>query len=371
MREQWRFKAGIFAAGCLAFAELYSTQAILPAIAHDLGSSPAQASLTIATTTTAVALGSLVLALRPLRYDKRKSIALSGWALAGAAGLSAAAPTLAALLVARALEGLLIPIVFTSAVALAGERPDEAGSLVGWYMSGVSSGSFLSRFLAGLGTQIFGWRHGLAADGLLAAGLAWLSFVLLPRSAATDERAGGDSHVSLAATPLLKLYAIGWAALFVSVGAFTFLSLRLAGPPFALSPGVIGLVSAVFLASTLAMPAVGWLTDRVGSAMVLRGSQVVGALGVACTLSRSIALNVTGLAAISLGVFAVQTAANARAVAFAGARRRQATGLYLASYYAGGTCAPLALAPLWSASGWPSCAIAILLMQVLIFVIAV
>ena len=367
----WSLRAGIFASGCLAFSELYSTQGILPAIAMDLGGSPAGAAITIAATTAAVALGSLLLGLMSWHWDRRRSIAAAGFMLSAIAAVSAFSPSLVTLVVARAAEGFLIPIVFTAAIALASQQT-AAGRLVGWYMSGVAAGSFLSRFIAGIGAQWRGWRYGLAADAALALLLTIAVLLLLPRNDAPARNADPPRiPANLASLPLVRLYGIGWAALFISVGAFTFLSLRLAGTPFNLSVAPIASISAVFLASSLTMPVVGRLYDRYGSAFVLRLSQLIGASGVVLTLSRDLVLNVVGLTLISFGVFAVQTAANTRVATLAGNRRQQATAFYLSSYYLGGTCAALSLTGIWSTFGWTGCTIVFLILQSVIALSAV
>src|SRR5262245_30007390 len=103
-----RASLAMFAAGLATFMLLYSPQPMLAAMAADLAVRPASATLTLAVTTTALALALLPAGWASNALGRPLVIGFALFA-ATALGLAASvAPTFAVLLVLRALQGIAI-----------------------------------------------------------------------------------------------------------------------------------------------------------------------------------------------------------------------------------------------------------------------
>lgn len=100
----WRANLALALAGFSCFALLYGTQPVLPQLAREFGISPAQASLSVAAGTAAMAFLLIPLSLIADRYGRERLMRIG---LAGAAVFafaSALAPNFALLLLFRALS---------------------------------------------------------------------------------------------------------------------------------------------------------------------------------------------------------------------------------------------------------------------------
>lgn len=354
-------KVAVFLLGLCALLNIYSTQPLLPALARDLNVPLNLTTWTISATTLGVAV------MAPFAgsvsdYLGRKRVMVAAIAATSVVTLAcAAAWNFEALMVFRFAQGLLIPFVFAVAVAYLAEEYSGPTAVAAnaLYISGTAFGGFCGRFLSGAVTTAFGWRSSFILLGLV------LLLVLISTVAWLPRESNFQRSTSLLASlrgigqhfrnwRLLATCLIGASILFLQVGAFTYAGLYL--ETFGLGVFEIGAVFAVFLVAVVVTPITGRLITRIGRLKTFAAANVVSLAGLAVTMIPAVPAVITGLAGSSTCVFSAQSCATGYAAESGKAARSSAVGLYLTSYYAGGSIGAIVPAPFYAAGGWPACA---------------
>ncbi len=355
-----RLAAALFAAGLGTFALLYSTQALLPVLAHDFGVSPAMSALTLAVTTGAVGVGLLPAAWLS---DAVGRTTVMGWSLVASSTLgllSALAPSFGMLLVLRGLEGLALAGLPAVAMAYLTEEvhPESLGGAVGLYIGGNAIGGMAGRLLAGGLADVGGWRLAVGGVGLMgvacAATLLWLlpasrNFVARPSRGAEALR---RLRAPLADPGLLRLNAMGALLMGTFVAVYNGLGFRLAAEPFHLSPAVLSLVFLVYPVGSASSASAGRLADRIGRRTVLPLGVLLTFGGLALTATASLPLIVLGIATLTAGFFAGHSVASSWVGRRAAGSAGQASALYLLAYYAGSSIAGPLAGTAWTMDHW-------------------
>ncbi|GAA2995554.1 MFS transporter [Streptomyces fulvorobeus] len=350
----------LFAAGMAAFALLYSTQAVLPAVSASFGATAGQASWTVSAATGALALCVLPLSALSERFGRRRMMTAS-LAVAALIGLLIPfAPSLGWLIALRAVQGAALAGVPASAMAYLAEevRPKALIAAIGLFVAGNSIGGMSGRIVTGWVAQLWGWRAALGAVGMLAVFCAVAFRLLIPR--ARHFTPGPLSPKALARTvgthladPLLRrLYAIG--ALFMTVfgAVYTVIGYRLAEAPFSLPQGVIGSVFLVYLVGTASSAAAGRLVGRLGRRGALYLAVSTTAAGLLLSLADRLAAVLLGLILITAGFFAGHAVASSSVSRTATTGRAQASALYQSAYYLGSSAGGTLGAVAFHAGGW-------------------
>ncbi|ARF74794.1 hypothetical protein B7C62_23075 [Kitasatospora albolonga] len=350
----------LFAAGVAAFALLYSTQALLPAISTAYGVSAGQASWTVSAATGALALCVLPLSALSERFGRRQMMTASLTVAVVVGMLVPFAPSIGWLIALRAIQGAALAGLPASAMAYLAEevRPKALIAAIGLFVAGNSIGGMSGRVLTGWVAQLWGWRAALAAVGLLALACAVAFHFLIPR--ARNFTPGSLNPKALAKTvaahlgnPLLvRLYAIG--ALFMTVfgAVYTVIGYRLAEEPFGLPQGIIGSVFLIYLVGTVSSAAAGRLVARLGRRGALYLAVSTTAAGLLLSLSESLLAVLAGLVLITAGFFAGHAVASSSVSRTATEGRAQASALYQSAYYLGSSAGGTLGAVAFHTGGW-------------------
>ncbi|GGS12582.1 MFS transporter [Streptomyces parvus] len=355
-----RMSFALFAAGVAAFALLYSTQALLPAVSASFDATAAQASWTVSAATGALALFVLPLSALSERFGRRQMMTAS-LAIAVLVGLLVPlAPSMAALIALRAVQGAALAGLPASAMAYLAEevRPKALIAAIGLFVAGNSIGGMSGRILTGWVAQAWGWRAALAAVGLLALACAVVFHFLIPkarnfRPGSLNPKALAKSVATHLGNPLLvRLYAIG--ALFMTVfgAVYTVIGYRLVEEPFSLPQGVIGSIFLVYLVGTVSSAAAGRLVARLGRRGALYLAVSTTAAGLLLSLADSLAAVLLGLVLITAGFFAGHAVASSSVSRTATEGRAQASALYQSAYYLGSSAGGTLGAVAFHAGGW-------------------
>lgn len=355
-----RMSFALFAAGLAAFALLYSTQALLPAISAEFGASASAASWTVSAATGALALLVLPMSALSERFGRRRMMTVS-LAVAVAVGLLVPfAPSLEWLVALRAVQGAALAGLPASAMAFLAEevRPKALIAAIGLFVAGNSIGGMSGRIVTGWVAQMWGWRAGLLAVGLMAVACAVAFRLLIPK--ARHFTPGSLNPKALAATvrthlsdPLLvRLYAIG--ALFMTVfgAVYTVIGYRLVEAPFSLPQGVIGSIFLVYLVGTVSSAAAGRLVGRLGRRGALYLAVGTTAAGLLLSLADNLAAVLAGLVLITAGFFAGHAVASSSVSRTAKTGRAQASALYQSAYYIGSSVGGTLGAIAFHSGGW-------------------
>ncbi|MEW5542937.1 MFS transporter [Streptomyces cyaneofuscatus] len=350
----------LFAAGVAAFALLYSTQALLPAISASYGVSAGQASWTVSAATGALALCVLPLSALSERFGRRQMMTASLTVAVLVGMLVPFAPSIGWLIALRAVQGAALAGLPASAMAYLSEevRPKALIAAIGLFVAGNSIGGMSGRILTGWVAQAWGWRAALAAVGLLAVACAVAFHFLIPKArnftpGTLNPKALAKTVATHLGNPLLvRLYAIG--ALFMTVfgAVYTVIGYRLVEEPFSLPQGIVGSIFLVYLVGTVSSAAAGRLVARLGRRGALYLAVSTTAAGLLLSLSESLAAVLLGLVLITAGFFAGHAVASSSVSRTATTGRAQASALYQSAYYLGSSAGGTLGAVAFHAGGW-------------------
>lgn len=365
--ELRRLNLAMLCAALAAFALLYSTQALLPAIGAGFGVGPTASSLTVSAATGALALAILPLSSAAESYG-RVPVMRAG--LLGACLFTfaaAAAPQFWLLLVARALVGVSLAAVVAVAVAHLGDEvhPDHLGGVIGVYVAGNTLGGISGRLVPGLVEESTSWRAGITLLGVVATVAALLFARLVPAADAVPRsgiRAG--EHVRLVRdvvreAGILRLCAVAFLLMGGFVACYNYLTFRLEGPPLHLSTTVTSMLFLAYLAGTVSSPLAGLLSDRFGRRRLAVAGVLVSLAGLAATLQDRVWVVAVGLLVFTAGFFATHSVASTWVSSRAAGRRGQGAAVYLMSYYLGSSVLGASIGPAYSSGGWPAAAAAV------------
>lgn len=353
-----------------AFLTLYVTQPLLPMLEGIFHASKAAVGLTVSASTMGVALAAPIFGALTERLSRKRVIVWSAVAVALPTLLAATSPGLHALIFWRFLQGLALPGIFATVITYIGEEWERhsVALVMSLYVSGTALGGFLGRFLTGLVAEKLNWRWSFVLLGTLTLVGAAVIARWLPhgrrRPAMTRDphHATGLAAVWLAFRHLrnprlVATFAVGFGTLFTLVATFTYSTFYLADPPFRLSTLALSYLFAIYLVGLVVTPFGGFLVTRIGMRRGMAVAIAVCAVGEALTLSHSLWVVIfPGLGLLCSGVFIAQSTATSflRMAAPAGGRV-SAAGLYLSSYYIGGTLAGVLPSYVWNLGKWPAC----------------
>ncbi|MBT2381653.1 MFS transporter [Streptomyces sp. ISL-111] len=355
-----RMSFALFAAGVAAFALLYSTQALLPAISASYGVSAGQASWTVSAATGALALCVLPLSALSERFGRRQMMTASLTVAVLVGMLVPFAPSIGWLIALRAIQGAALAGLPASAMAYLAEevRPRALIAAIGLFVAGNSIGGMSGRILTGWVAQLWGWRAALAAVGLLAVACAVAFHFLIPKArnftpGSLNPKALAKAVATHLGNPLLvRLYAIG--ALFMTVfgAVYTVIGYRLVEEPFSLPQGIIGSIFLVYLVGTVSSAAAGRLVARLGRRGALYLAVSTTTAGLLLSLADQLASVLLGLVLITAGFFAGHAVASSSVSRTATTGRAQASALYQSAYYLGSSVGGTLGAVAFHAGGW-------------------
>jgi YNFM family putative membrane transporter len=353
----------VFLCGSVAFLDLYSTQPLLPLLARVFGASETHAALTISASTVGVAITSFLLAAFGQELARKRTIVFSMAVLAVCTLLTATATTLNMLAAWRFLQGLLTPGIFILTITFITEErtPPQVPRTMSFYVAGTVFGGFAGRLLGGLTAAHLGWRAVFLVLGAMLAGGAVMTQCLLanpntPRVKTKRERRFEPIVNSLHNPRLLATFGIGFCMLFTLISVFSFITFYLADPPFLLTTQQLSYLFAVYLVGMASTLIAGRLLASFGLRRGLLAAILLCLAGVLLTLLHTLTMVALGLAVCSSGVFISQTCANSFLRDASPADGRvAAVGLYICSYYIGGSFGGVLPGIAYRHGHWPGC----------------
>ena len=355
-------KIAVATAGFCAFLNLYSPQALLPALAREFGVGAAEISTIMTASALAIALTAPFTGAVADVLGRKRVITAAMLAVVVPMAGAALAPDVNALIVWRFIQGLLLPPIFAVTVAYIGDEwpPAEVPGVAGIYIAGSSLGGFCGRFIPGVLDDLIGWRGGFLALAALSLAGALILAWLLPRekSFVRSDDLGASARQMLRHLKnpqLLATYAIGFGVLFNFVAVFTYVSFHLAAPPYDFSSTLLGAIFVTYLVGTIIAPMTGWMVARLGRRWFILTVIAAWAAGALLMLAPPVAAIVVGLILCAACGMLGQTIATGYVTAIAKDGRSSAVGLYVTSFYVGGSMGALLPGLTWNAGGWPAC----------------
>ncbi len=366
----------IATAGFCAFVNLYSVQALLPDLAAEFGVSAGDISWLMTAGTGAIALTAPFTGVLADVVGRKRLITFAMFAVVVPTLIMTLVSSVPAFAFWRFAQGLLLPPIFTVAVAYIGDEwpPADVPRVAGLYISGTSIGGFCGRFIPGMLTDLIGWRAAFAVVALLTLLAAIIVVWTLPRER-NFVRSGGLLS-SLAQMlrhfrdrQLMATYAIGFGVLFNFIATFTYVSFHLAAPPYLFSPTLLGALFITYLASSPLVPLVGRAITLFGRRPFVLGVIALWVVGALLLLAPPVSAIMVGLTLCAVCGMVCQAVSTGYVTLTAKEGRSSAVGLYATAYYVGGSAGALLGGLAWTFSGWDGCVAIIVAMQAIIAII--
>ncbi len=253
----------------LSVANIYYAQPLLDAMAHDFEIPPAAIGLVVTLTQIGYALGLILVVPLGDLIDPRKLAVAQAASSAVALTIVAASQSAAVMFPAMVMVGLLsviVQVLVAYAAALA--EPARRGQAIGTVTSGIVIGILSARVVAGLLSDLGGWRAVYMVSACLSAVLALALAHLLPRRGSVSFTGSYFAVVRsiprlFVEDPVLRLRGMLALLIFATFSTFwTALVLPLSASPFSFSHTQIGLFGIVGVAGALAAAKAGSLADR-------------------------------------------------------------------------------------------------------------
>jgi predicted MFS family arabinose efflux permease len=248
--------------------------------------------------------------------------------------------------------------------------------ITGLYVAGSSLGGFAGRFVTGIVADLAGWRGAFSAVAALTIASALAVVWLLPRERRFVRSEGlipalrqmlrhlGDGR-------LLATFAIGFGVLFNFIATFTYVSFHLAAPPYGFSPSWLGAIFLTYLIGTPITPWAGRAISRFGRRAVMLVTFALWAAGALMLLAPPVTVIILGLTLCAGCGMLSQAISTGTVTTTAKEGRSSAVGLYVTSFYVGGSAGAALPGLAWAAAGWPACvAMVIAMLAVMAVVVA-
>lgn len=347
----------------LTLVDLFATQAILPSLTAHYRVTPAAMGFAVNASTIGMAVAGVAVALLGGRIDRRVGVSASLAALTVPTLLLALAPDLPSFTGLRIAQGLCMSAAFTLTMAYLAETSSaaETAGMLAAYITGNVASNFVGRLVSALLADQLGLVPNFMILALLNLAGAAIAYAGLTRCSRMGMGGSAADHPGLAGmvahfrNPALAAgFAVGFLILFAFIGTFTYVNFVLVAPPLAVAPMTLGVVYFVFLPSMLTTPLAGRAVGRFGTRVTFRSALALALAGLPLLVLPSLPALLSGLALVAAGTFFAQAAATGFVGRAASSDRGSASGLYLASYYAGGLAGAAVLGPVFDGWGWPA-----------------
>ena len=345
----------------IAVGNITIAQPLLDELAGAFSISSASAGLIVTMTQVGYGVGLVFLVPLGDTVDRRRLVVTQSQLSAVALAVIAAAPTTPILLAGMAALGLLavmtqVLVAFAASLAEAHDR----GRVIGTVTSGVVLGIVAARTLAGVTSDVWGWRAAYLAAAVLTSSVGWLLRRSLPTVPPTERSVPYRQLVASMASlmrhqPVLRTRAALAAVIFGTLNVlWSSLALALTSASRPLSNGSIGLFGLVGLAGAIAARRAGRLADR-GLGDVTTGvalaAMVLAWLPIAL-LDQSLGLLVLGLLVLDGTVQAVHVTSQSMIADAVPDARSRAVAAYMVFYAVGSAGGSLASTATYASAGW-------------------
>ncbi len=328
--------------GFFAFLQVYSVQAILPVLIHDLNANEIEAGMAVGATVLAIAVISPFIGMLSDGLGRKPFIIGGLFLLAVPTGLIGLSSSMSEITVWRFLQGISVPGITVVLIAYISEEYSEhIATMMALYVSGTVLGGFSGRFFAGHLEHFIGWRYGYGVMAICTLiGALWV-LKTLPKSknfvVSESFKDAFDTLIAHTKNPhVISSGILGACVLFTLVGCFTFVNLHLADAPYQLSTADLANIFSIYLIGMVITPLSAKITTRFGTTTTIMLAVLTSAVGIGMTLLTPLWAVVVGLTLMSSGVFVTQSATISYLTSHVKHGRSLASGLYYMAYYGGG-----------------------------------
>jgi predicted MFS family arabinose efflux permease len=367
-----RRRLAVATAGFCAFVNLYSPQALLPQLSREFGVGVVEISNVMTAGAAAIALTAPFTGAVADVLGRKRVIAVAMILSVVPTMLMAFVPNVSDMVVCRFVQGLLLPPVTAVTVAYIGDEwpRSQVAGVTGFYISGSAIGGFAGRFIPGIVADLAGWRAAFFTVAMVTLTAALIVTVLLPREKRFVRSEGLATSLRqmvrhLHNPKLLATYAVGFGVLFNFISTFTYVSFHLSAPPYNFSSTVLGSIFVTYLIGSLIVPFVGRPIARFGRRRFILGVIAVWICGAMLMLAQPAAVIIVGLTLCATCGMLCQTVSTGYVTLTAQEGRSSAVGLYVTTFYIGGTIGAFLPGIVYERAGWAACVALIVVMQLI------
>jgi MFS transporter, YNFM family, putative membrane transport protein len=342
----------------IAFAILYEHQPLLPLLANQWDRSLSDAALLTTVTMIPLALAPLIYGYFLERISSRHMLITGFSLLLITQAILSTAPGYFWFLVLRALEGLLLPAIFTSLMTYTSASGGSHHSRrnISFYIAATIVGGYCGRTLTGLVTDLWNWQTSFWMWSALAL-IAVLSLLKLD----TDPR---GQLVKISLTEIRKLIRkpvnregliAAFLLFFVSAAMMNFLPFRIFEIKPDMSTGAMSLVYTGYLIGAVISVFSTRIIPLFGSEQrTLLSAAVIYACGAFLFMSEQIAILYLAMLVMMAGMFSIHSVLSGYLNHLESSRKGMINGLYVSSYYSGGVLGSFLPGLLYQSAGWVS-----------------
>lgn len=365
-RQYHRIIAGLFAAGFATFAQLYSSQSLLPQITRTEHISADRAALSISMATAGLGLSVLMWAELADRYGRVKVMEYSAVAAALIGLVTPYAPNWQLLLILRFVEGVALGALPALSVAYLAEeiKPAYVAVAAGMFVSGNSIGGMSGRIVSGAIGEALGWQSGMFAVACLSVIAATLFVITVPVSRGftpiRERKARGEyvipwakrARANVTNRRLWIVYMLGFCVMGCFVSMYSYLTYRLEHAPFNVPTTLVSFLFVTYIVGTFSSRQSGRLVPKFGALPVLSVAIALMIIGAQLTRVPNVWVVLAGLVAFTFGYFAASPVMSAMTAKYATIGRAQASALYQFAYYAGASFLGWWMGRIFVRQGW-------------------
>lgn len=353
----------LFAIACgLAVSNVYYAQPLLDSLAYEFGISHSSLGIVITVTQICYALGLFLLVPLGDLLDQRRMIVIMMLLSVAALVIIGTAPAVPVLFIGLAIMGLLavvtqVLVSFASTLA----APSERGSVVGFVTSGVVIGILLARTIAGVLTDLAGWRSVYLTSAALMLIIVGTIYWVMPQPSRLEKNLLSYPQLLHSVLQLfveeriLRIRAILAMLIFTAFSTlWTSLVLPLSSPPYSLSHTAIGAFGLAGVAGALAAARAGRLADR-GWGQMTTGIALFLLMASWLPinyLKHSLAFLVIGVVLLDAAVQAVHVTNQSLIFNVRPEARSRLTAAYMIFYSIGSATGSIASTKLYAYAGW-------------------
>jgi predicted MFS family arabinose efflux permease len=357
-----------FSAGVIV-TNLFAPQTLVGLIGPSIGLTLAQCGLVAMATMIGYAAGLFLLVPLADLVETRRLVIAMVLTAAMAATVVAFATTALLLLGALFVLGAAcsaIQILVPAAAAMV--PPDRRGSVIGNVMAGVMTGILLSRPLASMVSDNFGWRtfYGTGATAMICttAVLAYAIPRTMPETRMSYPALIGSMWDLFRSEPMLRRRALTAGLVMAAFSLYwTSVALRLEQFPFYLDQKGIAIFALMGVAGVAATPVVGWFGDKGWTRPVTIASHVIltSAFALASGVDWLPAETATsmlvpmgaGAILLDVGLTGDQILGRRTVALLNPIARGRLNALFVGLFFLGGAAGSVLAGLAWTSGGWP------------------
>ncbi|MBU8906779.1 MFS transporter [Desertibacillus haloalkaliphilus] len=359
-KQFWRATIALGIASFVIFANVYYAQPLLPVFTDEFALSPAVSSLSVSLVLFSLGVSFFFYSALSDAIGRKKIIVIAMIISSVVTVSIAFVPNFEMLLVLRVLQGVALAGIPTVAMAYIGEEfAARALTLaIGIHISANSIGGMSGRMVSGMVTDWYDWRIAFLVMGVLSL-VALVAFMLLLPSSKHFKRKSFDWKSAVTEYKLhlknrtLRLaYLVGGLHFFIFVGIYNFITYLLSGDPFYVSTTILGFLFITYLAGTFSSTLAGKVSQKLLQSHCIGIGILIMVVSTLLTLVSNLWVIVLGLLGLSFGFFFAHSCSSAWVSKYAQFGKASASGLYLTSYYFGGSLGSFYLSIFWNIGHW-------------------